>query len=395
MASIQQREKLPVGTARHPINADYFRGDFFPTVSLPMSPVPWLDITPSVDYRVTYYTQSQLETTSVEGGLERRILDDDIWRRRWGAGMEIVGPKFFKIYERPDSDFSKRYKHTIEPRISYGYNRAFDRDDEIILYDEVDRATVSGNLITYALVQRLFAKRPRSRQQQAMSSAETILLPDGSTSEPAAAGVLNSREATSSAGDERSGEVPEETVEIATLEFRQSRSFDDDLRSIDLDGDGEPDLKSPYSDLQLTGRFNPSPATSLDLRSRYDVLYDSIADVTFSGSIRKKLARMRFSVVHRNGLGEQGVDDTQLRLTTGLSLFQGKLQLDVDGSFDYDPPEGQRHIPDKQWRVQYRTQCCTFTLERLSRNFATLSDRQDFYFRIDFRGVGKLLDLHY
>jgi LPS-assembly protein len=394
MASIQQREKLPAGTERRPINADYLRGDLFPTISLPLSLTSWLDITPSVDYRVTYYTQSQFETTTAGGQEERQILDQSIWRRRWGAGLDIIGPKFFKIYDRPGSKFSKRYKHTIEPRISYGYSRAFDRDDEIVLYDEVDRATASGNLMTYALVQRLFAKRPRSRQLPAATGMETIVLADGSTSE-AGAGAPYADGQTSPVKDAGSGDVPEETVEIATLEFRQSRSFDDDLRSIDLNGDGVTDLQSRYSDLQLIGRFNPSPATSLDLRSRYDVLYDSIADVTLSGNIRKKLARLRLSVVHRNGLGDLGVDDTQLRLTTGFSLFRGKLQLDIDGSFDYDPPEGQRHIPDKQWRVQYSTQCCTFTLERLSRNFATLSDRQDFYFRIDFRGVGKLLDLHY
>jgi len=379
-------QTLPAGTARNPINADYLRGDLFPTISLPISPFSWLDITPSVDYRVTYYTQSQFETLAAGGEEERQILDESVWRRRWGGRLDIVGPKFFKIYERPGHKYSTRYKHTVEPRISYGYARAFDRDDEIILYDEVDRATVSGNMITYALVQRLFAKRPRSRQLQAATGMETIVLPDGSTSEAGGSAAPS---------DGETEEVPEETIEIATLEFRQSRSFDDDLRSIDLNGDGEPDLQSRYSDLQLIGRFNPSPATSVDLRSRYDVLYDSIADVTISGNIRKRLARLRFSVVHRNGLGEFGVDDTQLRLTTGFSLFRGKLQLDIDGSYDYDPPEGQRHVPDKQWRVQYRTQCCTFTLERLSRNFATLSDRQDFYFRIDFRGVGKLLDLHY
>jgi hypothetical protein len=227
-----------------------------------------------------------------------------------------------------------------------------------------------------------------------MTGTETIVLPDGSTSE-AGADPLPDDLLADPAGERGSEEVPEETVEIASIELRQSHSFDDDLQYVDLDGDGEPDLRSRYSDIQLIGRFNPSPATSIDLRSAYDVLYDDIAGVTLSGNIRKRLARLRFSVVHRNGLGPTGVDDTQLRLTTGFSLFRGKLQLDLDGSFDYDPPEGQRHIPDKQWRVQYSTQCCTFTFERLSRNFAALSDRQDFYFRIDFRGVGKLLDLHY
>ncbi|NIM63011.1 MAG: hypothetical protein GTO30_15625, partial [Acidobacteria bacterium] len=88
----------------------------------------------------------------------------------------------------------------------------------------------------------------------------------------------------------------------------------------------------------LVGRFNPSPRTSFDLRSDYHVLYNSFSSVTMSGSIRRELARLRFSVVHRNGLGVQNLgttanpdfqpidDDTQLRLTTGFSMLGGRLR---------------------------------------------------------------------
>ena len=78
-----------------------------------------------------------------------------------------------------------------------------------------------------------------------------------------------------------------------------------------------------------------------------------------------------------------------------MSLMRGKLQIDIDGSYDAHPSPGQAHVRDKHWRVQYRTQCCTFMVERLSRNFATLDDRDDFYFRVDLKGVGKLLDFKY
>ncbi len=389
-ASIQQREELPTWNTDQPLNVDYFRGDFFPAISLPLSPTPWLDITPRADYRATYYTQSQADPDTLPADVEREILDEDIWRHLWSAGIDIVGPKLFKIYERPGGAYSARYKHTIEPRLSYGYVRGWDRGDEIILYDEVDRSASAGNLLTYAIVQRLFAKRPRSQPSRAPTGLETIVLPDGTTSE---AGAAEMEQGGPAVGDQ---EVPHETIEIATLELRQSRTFEDFLASVDHDNDPDtPDLTTRYSNLQLMGRFNPSPETSFDLRGSYSPLYRSLNEVTLSGNLYKRLARLRLSLVHRQGLSLNAEDDTQLRLTTGFSLFRSKLQLDLNASYDYDPPAGQEHIRDKQWRVQYRTQCCTFTVERLARNFSTFSDRQDYYFRIDLRGVGKLLSMHY
>ena len=58
-------------------------------------------------------------------------------------------------------------------------------------------------------------------------------------------------------------------------------------------------------------------------------------------------------------------------------------------------PDGQKHVSDKRWRLKYSTQCCTILIERLSRNFTGLEDRRDFYFRIDLKGIGKLLDVKY
>ena len=145
----------------------------------------------------------------------------------------------------------------------------------------------------------------------------------------------------------------------------------------------------------VIGRFNPSASTSLDVRGNYDILYDSFRNVTLSGGIQRQLARLRFSVVHSNGLAVEAQDDTQLRLTTGFNFLRGRLRLDLDGTYDYDPPPGETHLPEKRWKLQYATQCCTFVFERLTRDFTAGSDRRDFYFRVDLKGVGKILDVNY
>ncbi len=383
-ASIQQRGRQQ----NAPIDADYLRGDFFPELSAPISPVPWLDITPRVSSRITHYTQQQRLFTDPDNRQQREVLDRGVTRTLFGAGLEIVGPKFFRIYDTPNSRFSKRYKHTFEPNLSYGFLETFERLEDLLIFDEVDRFNGSGASMAYGIRSRLFAKRPRSTAPSRGAGATPIILP-GESPAPAEPGS----DPDAAAGTPK-GPAEGEPVEIATLELRQSRSFERDLSIADVDGDGmiQDDESTPYSPIQLFGRFNPSHALSLDVRSTYDILFDRVSDVAVSGMLRKQLARVRVSLVHREGLLAGTRDDTQVRLGTGLSLFRNKLQVNLEGSYDANPAEGQARIPDRRWRVTYATQCCTFLVEKLNRNFSALEPRRDIYFRIDLRGVGKLLD---
>ena len=60
------------------------------------------------------------------------------------------------------------------------------RADEIILFDEVDTVSGAGNQVAYALVQRLFAERPRATPHSTADRDETIVLPDGTVRDPEA-----------------------------------------------------------------------------------------------------------------------------------------------------------------------------------------------------------------
>jgi LPS-assembly protein len=375
-----------------PIDADYLRGDFFPEISVPISKLPWLEVTPRITSRVTHYTQRQRPIVDQNGLVTgREVSDDSLTRSLLGAGLEGVGPKVVKIYDTPKNRFSPRYKHTIEPNLSYGFLEDYDELDDILVYDEVDRFQGQGAGVNYGIRSRLFAKRPQSRGGLPLGGGEAIQLPAGAT--PAENGPDALYEGSLTAGEE-----PRlESVEIATFELRQRRSFENDLSFADLDFDGVREESSRFSGVTISGRYNPAPSVSLDLRSNYDILYEEISDVSLSGLLRADYGRMRFSVVHREGLGvdfnrEPVPNDTQFRLTGGLALFRKRLRLDVDGTIDFNPQDGQARIPDKSWRVTYATQCCTFIVEKLNRDFSQLDKRRDIHFRMDLRGVGKLLD---
>lgn len=401
-AAIEQREMNTV--LRPPFRADYLRTDAFPVVTLPWSPTPWIDVTPGASYRFTHYTQQQAFQDTAFGST-RVSVDDALTRQLWGANLLIVGPKFSRIFGDPSG---RQYKHAIEPRVSYGYEHFFERSDDIILFDEVDVFNGAGNAMAYGIAQRLFTKRPRSTETAAGDAAETVLMPDGTIADQG----KTPEEPPSR--PERGAPPPTESVEVATLEIAQRRSFDEFLSRADLDGDGDLESTSRYSDLAVTGRYNPDPNTTLDVRSNYDILWNAFSGATLSGGIRRHLAQIRFSLVYRNGLGGRRLtdptsgqerflanpNDTQLRLTTGFSFLHNKLRLLLDGTVDLDPftdpltGTTQERVPSQAWRVEYSTQCCTVYLEQLDRTYSN-AERQDLRFRIDFKGIGKILQVTY
>ena len=213
-------------------------------------------------------------------------------------------------------------------------------------------------------------------------ASDTVILPDGTIHEP----TDTPQDAAPPAA-----EKPSVPVEIASLEIGQRRSFDQDLSSADLDGNGEKESFSPYSPIVLTGRVNPSPALSLDLRSGYDILYNKISGVSVSGGLRGQMASVKFSLVHRTGLAANAEDSTQVRLLGGFRLLQERLQFNVEASYNADPGASGNHFPEQHFQFVYSSQCCSFYVERLTRDFGTADTRRELYFRIDLRGVGKLL----
>ncbi len=376
LASIHQR-----GTFR----ADYGRADLFPTLSVPASPTPWLDVNATASYRVTHYTQSDadpsLATVSVSGaGLTRNV----------GAlGVEVVGPKAFRYYTTGSGQTARRYKHVWEPRILYTFGQSYEREGEILRFDEVD-LTPSSNQITYGFRTRLFAQRPRAKPEVPAGEGEAVLLPEPAT------GQLREVPAPHPGAEAPAPAAPvyREPVEIASIEVRQSRAFDRVLSAADLDPAPGFERSSPRSGVDLIGRLNPSPSMSFDLRTTYNILFDRVASVSLSGHVREQIGRASFSLVHsRRGAALEG-RSTQLRLATGLTLLASKLRLELDGTYVPTAAVGAAKVPDQRWRVEYYTQCCGFLAEYLARDFGALT-RREFRFSVDLRGIGRILDPHF
>ncbi|HEX4822825.1 MAG TPA: LPS assembly protein LptD [Candidatus Polarisedimenticolaceae bacterium] len=415
------------------LETDYMRGDVSPTISLPWSPTPWLDVTPAVTYRSTYWTkqQDQGPADPTTGVLPNpTILSQGLWRNLFGASLDIRGPKLYKIFEKdgkPDKDGNKtkkKLKNTIEPRLLYTYQQSFDKTSDVIVYDDVDAFGITANSLSYGLTSRFIAQRPRAGPEAPGLTGEKILAPEGESGKlrevAEATPPEQPAEAVAPGTTPAEGQPPAplEPVEIASLDLLQTYSLNSNGSTIDRNGDGKIDDMSKFSAVTLTGRYNPKTYANFSLSTRYDVLFENVSEIAVSGNFRERLARGLFSAVYHPGLGLQPTsirdpnctnidpttcpyvtiyvpkkDATQLRFQGDFGPLLERIRLGMDATYNVTPQPGEKKLPYQRWRMEYYTQCCGFLAEYLQYNYTT-APRKEFRFAVDLRGIGKLFDFN-
>lgn len=133
-------------------NANYMRGDLFPTLSMQIRTPAWFSVRPEISARETFYSESldpMNPTQTVQQSLERFYAQGQV---------EIVGPSFSRVFNDSLGGFSK-FKHVIEPRFRYLYTSNVNDQDRIIRFDTVDSPFLPiGESLEYSLTQRLIGK---------------------------------------------------------------------------------------------------------------------------------------------------------------------------------------------------------------------------------------------
>jgi len=342
---------------------DYYRADVAPTLSLPLSTLPWLSAKLDVGGRWTRYEKT-LGAKNEEGS---PYTGDAHNRTFSNIGFEAIGPSFSRIFDSEGGRFSK-FKHVIEPRWTYGNISDFEDDldqeqnQRIPRFDEID-IFQPYEALTYGLVNRLLAKPT----------------------------------------DEEEGGG----FEIASFELSQSYSFDN-LRP----GQTSPlaGRESSRSPLRALLRFNPSAATSLKIETRYNTLDSYLQSLSLSGGT--KLGRHTIGLTWYTrwkaeaaevGQGEEpkvdvNISSNQARFFTTLVLLPERLSFDASVSYDFDPPVNKPHIRQQRYFINWTSECYSLRFEirqsGLFRNeeAGEVSDL-DYRFMFTLKNVGTFLDL--
>jgi LPS-assembly protein len=131
------------------------RSEFAPTVTMPFHWGPWLDVAPSFTFRSTYYG-GQLAATGA-------FVGQGVFRNTEEFSLDLRPPSFDRVWSSDGSD--TRWKHVIEPELTYNYVNGVNGFPRFIRFDEDDTLT-DTNEIQYGVTQRLFRREGSDGAQE-------------------------------------------------------------------------------------------------------------------------------------------------------------------------------------------------------------------------------------
>ena len=143
-----------------PLNVS--RVEFAPRVTLPVHFGPWLGVTSSAAFRSARYGDSLNSSGAVSGM--------SITRNTGEFAIELRPPSFERIFEptakkdRP----RRKYKHTIEPAMTYRYVTGVNNFADFIRFDS-DATLTDTNEGEYGFTQRLYLKSGDEQPQELIS----------------------------------------------------------------------------------------------------------------------------------------------------------------------------------------------------------------------------------
>jgi LPS-assembly protein len=131
------------------INTPSFVGrtEFAPRVTVPLHFGYWLGVTTSAAFRTTRYGASAAGPDAVS--------DRAIVRNTGELTVDLRPPTLERFFERPKT--KRRYKHSIEPVLTYRYVTGVNNFADFIRFD-ADSTLTDTNEVEYGVTQRLFMK---------------------------------------------------------------------------------------------------------------------------------------------------------------------------------------------------------------------------------------------
>lgn len=124
---------------------------FNPTLSLPISSIPWLTMKTDLTANFNYHFSSYFPNTTT-------VTNEPVFSQNYVFNTEFVGPVFSKVFYSGGKPW---LKHIIEPSFSYVYETPVADSDRIITTSYFRRA----HYLQYSLTNRLLVKQDSSPRE--------------------------------------------------------------------------------------------------------------------------------------------------------------------------------------------------------------------------------------
>ena len=161
--ALHRQDDSPLSTA--PLNTASFvpSTEFAPTMTVPLHFGSWLGLTTSATFRTTYFGDSYNSA-----GLPS---SQSITRNTGELTVDLRLPTLERFFDRSSLDKNKprkRYKHTIEPTVTYHYVGGVNNFADFIRFDS-DATLTDTNQVEYGITQRLFTKTGDGQPQELLT----------------------------------------------------------------------------------------------------------------------------------------------------------------------------------------------------------------------------------
>lgn len=317
------------------IEGSYARADLLPTLTLPISTMPWLSFSVAASARMTWYQDSVTENQTAFRG-------ESLTRTAPSVSASLIGPSFSKVVDKRVGGFGK-FKHIIEPRWTYTRIDEFDDQEFVPLFDEVD-TLANQEIFSVSLVNRLLAK----------PADEDAL-------------VAGARE-------------------ILSFEIGQAFSLDDQPFELSQDRT----RLGTQSPISARLRFTPSDRASLEARTTYSALFDRMSSASLLGGLRFGADSVGLTWVTSISPEQGTTRSHQARAFTDLTLVRNHLRMQNQINLDLltGLVQQHRHI------FYYTSQCYGIRFEFRELKTTTRRDR-DIRLAVSLKNIGTFLDLNH
>src|SRR5262249_42419314 len=139
------------------------RTAFAPKVTVPLHFGDWLSVTGTAAFRTTSYGAS-LDAAG-------QVTSTSITRNTGEVSIDLRPPTLERFFDRASLQKDKgrrRYKHTIEPAVTYRYVTGVNNFADFIRFDS-DATLTDTNEIEYGFTQRLFLKEGDEQVRELIS----------------------------------------------------------------------------------------------------------------------------------------------------------------------------------------------------------------------------------
>ncbi len=139
-------EKVPVEQ-----DLSLTKADFAPSVRVPLSTLPFLQVNATAGYRTTYYSESLAAD-------KRTQIDVPVTRGYGDMRLEVVGPVFSRVFN-PNNAMADRMKHVIEPSVLVQRRTEIPNQDRIPTATGYDIIVGGVTQMTYGLTNRIMVRK--------------------------------------------------------------------------------------------------------------------------------------------------------------------------------------------------------------------------------------------